>query len=83
MLTQLTHHNASALGIAMGLQFAPQLLLLPWTGYAADHFNQRKLLIATQGAQARKMAIPFGPFLALGGIVGLLAGHHLVHIWLN
>lgn len=40
-------------------------------------------LIATQGAQARKMAIPFGPFLALGGIVGLLAGHHLVEIYLN
>ncbi len=30
----------------MALQFAPQLLLLPWTGFAADHFNQRKLLTA-------------------------------------
>jgi leader peptidase (prepilin peptidase)/N-methyltransferase len=40
-------------------------------------------LIASQGTQARKMAIPFGPFLALGGIVGLLAGHHLVDIYLN
>ena len=35
VLTQLTHHNASALGIVMALQFAPQLLLLPWTGLAA------------------------------------------------
>jgi hypothetical protein len=28
VLTQLTHHDASALGIVMDLQFAPQLLLL-------------------------------------------------------
>jgi len=40
-------------------------------------------LIATQGTQARKMTIPFGPFLALGGVVGLLAGHHLVDIYLS
>jgi MFS family permease len=32
----------------MGLQFAPQLLLLPWTGLAADRFNQRRLLMLTQ-----------------------------------
>jgi hypothetical protein len=36
VLTQLTHHDASALGIVMGLQFAPQLLFLPWTGLAAS-----------------------------------------------
>src|SRR5574338_867113 len=48
VLTELTRNNASALGIVMALQFAPQLLLLPWTGFAADHFNQRKLLMTTQ-----------------------------------
>ena len=48
VLTQLTHHDASALGIVMGLQFAPLLLLLPWTGLAADRLNQRKLLMFTQ-----------------------------------
>ena len=50
VLTQLTHHDASALGLVMALQFGPQLLLLPWTGFAADHLNQRKLLIVTQAA---------------------------------
>lgn len=50
MLTELTHHDASALGIVMGLQFAPQLLFLPWTGLAADRLNQRKLLMLTQAA---------------------------------
>ena len=48
VLTQLTHRSASAVGVVMALQFAPQLLLLPWTGSAADHFNQRRLLMATQ-----------------------------------
>jgi hypothetical protein len=32
VLTQLTHHDASAVGTVMALQFGPQLLLLPWTG---------------------------------------------------
>jgi MFS family permease len=50
VLTQLTHHNATALGIVTGLQFAPQLLLLPWSGLAADRFNQRKLLMLTQAS---------------------------------
>src|SRR5580658_2409054 len=48
VLTQLTHHDASAVGIVMALQFAPQLLLLPWAGLAADRFNQRRLLMITQ-----------------------------------
>ncbi|MBV8379988.1 MAG: MFS transporter, partial [Paucibacter sp.] len=34
VLTELTHHSASAVGIVMSLQFGPQLLLLPWTGLA-------------------------------------------------
>jgi MFS family permease len=48
VLTQLTNHNATAVGIVMSLQFGPQLLLLPVTGYTADHFDRRKLLFITQ-----------------------------------
>ena len=40
-------------------------------------------LIARHGAEARKRAIPFGPFLALGGVVGLLAGDQLVDLYLS
>ena len=29
VLTQLTHNNATAMGVVMGLQFGPQVLLLP------------------------------------------------------
>lgn len=53
VFTQLTEHSASAIGIVPALQFAPQLLLLPWTGYAADHFNQRRLLMLTPQRQQR------------------------------
>ena len=69
VLTQLTHHDATALGIVMGLQFAPQLLLLPWTGYAADRFNQRKLLMATQATMG-VLALALGA-LTITGVVRL------------
>lgn len=36
-----------------------------------------------RGSGARKLAVPFGPFLALGGVVGLLAGDQLVNAYLN
>jgi leader peptidase (prepilin peptidase)/N-methyltransferase len=41
------------------------------------------ILIARHGSAARKRAIPFGPFLALGGVVGLLGGDELVDWYLN
>ena len=67
VLTQLTHHNASVLGIIMGLQFAPQLLLLPWTGSAADRLNQRKLLMFTQATMG-VLALALGVLTLTGGI---------------
>lgn len=70
VLTQLTAHNASAVGIVMALQFGPQLLLLPWTGFAADHYNQRKLLMITQGLMG-----------ALALVLGLLTLTGIVQLW--
>jgi leader peptidase (prepilin peptidase)/N-methyltransferase len=35
-------------------------------------------IIAREGAQARKKAVPFGIFLAIGGLVGVLAGPELI-----
>jgi MFS family permease len=69
VLTQLTDRNASALGIVMGLQYAPQLLLLPWTGSAADRLNQRKLLMLTQATMGA-LALVLG-FLTITGFVQL------------
>ena len=63
-------HNASAVGIVMALQFGPQLLLLPWTGFAADHFNQRKLLIATQATMGA-LALVLGLLTVTGARAAL------------
>lgn len=70
VLTQLTHNNASALGVVMALQFGPQMLMLPWSGFAADFFERRKLLMATQAAMCA---------CALG--LGLLTVTGLVELW--
>src|SRR5919197_5112213 len=35
------------------------------------------ILIARHGARARKMGIPFGPFLALGSVIALFWGHEI------
>jgi leader peptidase (prepilin peptidase)/N-methyltransferase len=41
------------------------------------------VLLVRHGSAARKMAIPFGPFLALGGLVALFAGGPLVDAYLR
>ena len=41
------------------------------------------VLFARHGAAARKMAIPFAPFLALGGLLALFAGKPLLHAYLH
>lgn len=67
VFTQLTHHDASAVGWVMALQFGPQFLLLPWTGSAADHFNQRRLLIATQASMG-VLALALGLLTVTGAV---------------
>ncbi len=69
VLTQLTRHNATAVGIVMGLQFGPQLLMLPLSGFAADHLDRRKLLLATQASMGL-LALCLG-ILTIGGWVRL------------
>jgi len=70
VLAELTPHNATAVGIVMALQFGPSLLLLPFSGFAADYFDRRKLLLATQSIQG---------LLALG--LGLLAVTGAIQLW--
>jgi MFS family permease len=70
VLTPLTQHNATAVGAVIALQFGPHILLLRLTGFAADHLDRRKLLIATQATMGA---------LALG--LGLLTVFGLVQLW--
>jgi leader peptidase (prepilin peptidase)/N-methyltransferase len=40
-------------------------------------------LLVRHGSAARKMGIPFGPFLAFGGVVGLFAGDWILDVYLG
>ena len=60
VLTQLTDHSSSALGIVTGLQFLPFLLLAPVAGMIADRFSKRHILLMTQsflGLSALALAV--------------------------
>jgi len=41
------------------------------------------VLLARHGRAGRKIAIPFGPFLALGGVLALFAGHPILNAYLH
>jgi len=68
---------AAVMGLFLGREVAPAILVALLVGSLFG-----LALIAREGASARKRAIPFGPFLAIGGIVGLLAGSTLVDWYL-
>lgn len=69
---------AAVLGLYLGRAVAPALLV----AFAAGALVGVAMMLR-EGAAARKRAIPFGPFLALGGVVGLLAGNELVDAYLD
>lgn len=71
VLTQLTDEDATAVGVTMALNFAPQLLLVPITGIVADRFNRRTVLFITQIAMA---------LLGLG--LGILTLTGVVELWM-
>jgi leader peptidase (prepilin peptidase)/N-methyltransferase len=69
---------AFLLGAMLGRAVAPALLL----GMIAA-LVPAAVLFARHGSAARKMAIPFAPFLAVGGVVGLFAGGAIVDAYLT
>jgi leader peptidase (prepilin peptidase) / N-methyltransferase len=69
---------AATMGLFLGRSVAPAILIALLSGSVVG-----LVMIARQGAAARKKAIPFGPFLALGGVIGLLAGGSLVSWYLG
>src|SRR5918998_226034 len=67
---------AGAMGLYLGLSVIPALLAAFLSGSIVGLF-----VIAREGAAGRKKAVPFGVFLALGGIVGVLAGPELIDVY--
>jgi leader peptidase (prepilin peptidase)/N-methyltransferase len=69
---------ALLIGIAVGRSVPVALMLGMATALVPS-----AVLFARHGVAARKMAIPFAPFLALGGVVALFAGNHVVRWYLG
>jgi leader peptidase (prepilin peptidase)/N-methyltransferase len=69
---------AATMGLFLGAAVAPAILVALLAGSVVG-----LALIARHGAGARRMAIPFGPFLALGGVAGLLVGNQLIDLYLG
>ena len=67
---------AGAMGLFLGASVIPALLVAFLSGSVVG-----LAIIAREGAAGRKKAIPFGVFLALGGIVGVLAGPELIDLY--
>jgi leader peptidase (prepilin peptidase) / N-methyltransferase len=68
----------AVMGLFLGRNVGPAIVAALLAGSAVG-----LAMIAREGADARKKAIPFGPFLALGGVVGLFAGGTIVNWYLG
>jgi leader peptidase (prepilin peptidase)/N-methyltransferase len=69
---------AAVMGLYLGQAVVPAMLI----GFGAGALVGLAM-IARKGADARKQAIPFGPFLALGGVAGLWVGDPIVDWYLG
>lgn len=57
VLTELTDHSSQALGLVVGLQFLPFVVLAPFTGMIADRYPKRRILLATQSFMGSLMLL--------------------------
>jgi leader peptidase (prepilin peptidase) / N-methyltransferase len=70
---------AGLLGLYLGRAVAPAILIALIAGVVLG-----AAIIARKGAkEGRKTAVPFGPFLALGGMVAFFVGNELVDVYLD
>lgn len=69
---------AATMGLFLGRAVAPAILVALLAGSLVG-----LVMITRHGPRARKMAVPFGPFLALGVVVGMLAGNQLIDLYLG
>ena len=70
---------AAVMGLFLGRAVGPALFIALIAGSLVG-----AAIIARKGAaEGRKTAIPFGPFLAFGGLVALFAGDAIVDWYLN
>ena len=70
---------AAVLGLYLGRSVAVAVLVAVLAGTIVGGLIMARLGVA----KGRKMAVPFGPFLAAGGVVALLAGPAIIHWYLH
>lgn len=67
---------AGVMGLYLGLSVVPALFIAFLAGTAVGVAR-----IAREGSEARKSGVPFAPFLALGGLIALIAGPELIDLY--
>ena len=70
------------LGAMMGVYLGPAVATALLVGFACGAAFGAALIVR-HGAAARKRAIPFGPFLALGGVIALWFGDRVLDWYLD
>ena len=70
---------AAVLGLFLGRDVVPALFIAFLVGTLVG----AAIIARKGGAEGRKTAVPFGPFLALGGVVALFAGDAMVDWYLT
>jgi leader peptidase (prepilin peptidase)/N-methyltransferase len=69
---------AAVMGLYLGAAVAPAILIAVLAGTLVG-----LAVMFSQESADRKLAVPFGPFMAMGGVIALLAGDQLIDAYLN
>jgi leader peptidase (prepilin peptidase)/N-methyltransferase len=70
---------AAVLGLFLGREVAVAIL----AGVLAGALVGGAIMARVGVQEGRKTAVPFGPFLALGGLIAVFAGPALVHFYVH
>lgn len=69
----------AVLGLFLGASVAAAFVV----AFSAGAVAGVAIMVRSGVAEGRRTPIPFGPFLALGGVVAVLAGDEIVHLYLG
>lgn len=68
---------AGVMGLYLGTAVIPALVVAVLAGSVVG----MAIIAGSPRGQRRRRGVPFGPFLAFGGVVALVAGHALIHAY--